>query len=382
MTKTKDPVLVCLQLSGGNDFMSTVVPYGNPLYYDYRQTVGISEQDVIKIDNDYGFHPSMGPIKNLYDRGDVAVISGIGYSNPDRSHFRSMDIWHTAEPDEISADGWLGRTIREIDPSKHNVVTGVSFGTGLPRAMYLQGTPAISVSHLEGYVLLTSLAGEDQRQALNACTRMYAPIEFDEASMIMHHIKQTGRDAMTGADILNTAPPLYSSTVEYAENPLAQSLKGIAQVHLANLGTRIFYAQIGGFDVHGGQMATQAELLSTVSTAVADFFDDLREHESAEEVIMLIFTEFGRRVKDNGNGTDHGSGGGAFLIGENVRGGMHSEYPSLDQGDLLSGDLKSNHDFRSLYSTILQQWMGVNPSPIVNGHFDQFDNLIEPLGVI
>ncbi len=129
-------------------------------------------------------------------------------------------------------------------------------------------------------------------------------------------------------------------------------------------------------------MATQSELLSTVSTAVADFFDDLREHESAEEVIMLIFTEFGRRVKDNGNGTDHGSGGGAFLIGENVRGGMQSEYPSLDQGDLLSGDLKANHDFRSLYSTILQQWMGVNPSPLVNGHFDQFDNLIEPLAVI
>ena len=246
MTKPKDPVLVCLQLSGGNDFMSTVVPYGNPLYYDYRQTVGISEQDVIKIDNDYGFHPSMGPIKNLYDRGDVAVISGIGYSNPDRSHFRSMDIWHTAEPDEISADGWLGRTIREIDPSKHNVVTGVSFGTGLPRAMYLQGTPAISVSHLEGYGLLTSLAGEDQRQALNACTRMYAPIEFDEASMIMHHIKQTVREKVKSWRMwqhlcvcalmvikYHHGPSIKESRVTVAALPIPSRLLVVRAGHLA-----------------------------------------------------------------------------------------------------------------------------------------------------
>ena len=376
---TKDPVLVCLQLSGGNDYMSTVIPYGNPLYHDFRKTVGIPDDEVLRIDGTYGFHPSMGPIKELYDRGDVAIISGIGYPEPDRSHFRSMDIWHTAEPAEISPEGWLGRTIREIDPDKENVVTGVSFGTGLPRAMYLQGTPAISVSQLEGYGLLTSLAGEEQRTALNACTRMYAPVEFDEASMIMHHIRQTGRDAMTGADILNTAPPLYSSTIEYAQNPLAQSLKGIAQVHLADVGTRIFYAQLGGFDVHGAQIATQATLWDTVSRAVADFFDDLREHAAAEEVVMLVFTEFGRRVRDNGNGTDHGSGGGAFLIGERIIGGMYSEYPSLAPEKQLSGDLQANHDFRSLYSTVLDQWVGVNPDPIVNGHFDQFDGVLRPL---
>lgn len=356
--------------------MSTVIPYGDPLYYDFRQTVNIPEDKVLPVNDSFGFHPTMSPIKTLYDKGNVAVVSGIGYSDPDRSHFRSMDIWHTAQPAEVSAEGWLGRTIREIDPDKKNVVCGVSFGTGLPRAMYLQGTPAISVSQLEGYGLLTSLAGKEQRTALNACTRMYASVEFEEQNMIMHHIRQTGRNAMAGADILNTAPPLYSSTVEYADNPLAQSLKGIAQVHLADIGTRIFYAQIGGFDVHGGQIATQNSLLETVSRAVSDFFDDLKEHDASEEVIMLIFSEFGRRIRDNGNGTDHGSGGGAFLVGEKVNGGMYSEYPSLAPENQLNGDLKANHDFRSLYSTILNQWMGINPDPIVNGHFDQFDGLV------
>lgn len=375
----KDPVLVVLQLSGGNDFMNTVVPYGDPLYYDFRKTVGIPEEALIRLDNRFGLHPSMGPIKELWDEQKVAIIAGTGYPNPDRSHFRSMDIWHTAEPKDLSSEGWLGRTIRELDPDKKNVVTGVSFGPGLPRAMYLQGTPAIAVTQLEGYGLLTSLAGEEQRQALNAFTRMYAPIEFDEASLVMDHIGQTGRDAMVAADLLKAAPPKYQSTVEYAGDPLAQSLKGIAQVHFAGLGTRVFYAEQGQFDVHGKEIETHAMLWSRVSRAVNDFFADLREHDASEEVVILMFSEFGRRVRDNGNGTDHGSGGGAFLIGDRVNGGMYGDYPSLAPEKQDSGDLRFNNDFRSLYSTALERWLGLPPDPIVNGHFDQFEEILRPL---
>ena len=190
----REPVLVVLQLSGGNDFMNTVVPYGEPLYYDYRQTVGIPESELLHIDPKLGFHPALAEIKDMWDAGNVAVINGTGYPEPDRSHFRSMDIWHTANPFEYVSEGWLGRTIRELDPEKRNVVTGVSFGPGLPRAMYLSGTPAVSVTQLEGYGLLTNLEGQDQRAALNVFTRMYAPIEFDEQQMIMDHIGQTGRE--------------------------------------------------------------------------------------------------------------------------------------------------------------------------------------------
>ena len=374
-TNNRPPVFVVLQLSGGNDFMSTVIPYNDPHYFEYRKTVGIPEDDALHIDGGYAFHPSMGSIKNLWDEGKVAIFPGTGYPSPNRSHFRSMDIWHTANPEALSSDGWLGKTIRDLDPQKENVVTGVSFGSGLPRAMYLPGTPAISVSELEGYGLLTDLAGRQQRQAIKAFTRMYAPEEFEEADVVWDHLGQTGIDALTGADMLKTAPPAYTSSVEYANDALSQSLKGIAQVHLSGIGTRIFYAQLGGFDVHGAQIQTQQTLLQNVSRSVGDFFDDLRENDGSQEVIMMIFSEFGRRIKDNGNGTDHGSGGGTLLIGDRVKGGFYDPYPSLAPEDQLDGDMHFSHDFRSIYSTVLEQWLGLNPVPIVNGAFDQFENV-------
>lgn len=374
----REPVLVVLQLSGGNDFLSTVIPYADPLYYDYRKTVGIPESRVLRLNDRLGLHPAMGPIKSLYDQGKVAIVSGIGYPQPDRSHFRSMDIWHTAEPSKFVSEGWLGRTIRELDPKKQNVLTGVSFGSGLPRAMYVPGTPATSVSQLEGYGLMTSLAGARQRQALKAFTRMYMPVEFDEAAMILNHLGQTGRDALTAVDLLKVAPARYQSQIEYASDPLAQSLKGIAQVHLAGLGTRVFYAEFGGFDVHGNEVQTQAKLWGIVSRAIADFFEDLRSHGAAEGVVMLVFSEFGRRVRDNGNGTDHGSGGGAFLIGERVNGGTYAEYPSLDPSMQLNGDLRFNLDFRVLYTTVLEDWFGLSAAPIVNGTFEMFESMLRP----
>ncbi len=373
--KTRPPVFVVLQLSGGNDFMSTVIPYNDPHYFEYRKTVGIPEDDALHIDGGYAFHPSMGPIKNLWDEGKVAIFPGTGYPSPNRSHFRSMDIWHTANPEALSSDGWLGKTIRDLDPNKENVVTGVSFGSGLPRAMYLSGTPAISVSELEGYGLLTDLAGKQQRQAIKAFTRMYAPEEFEEADVVWDHLGQTGIDALTGADMLKTAPPAYTSSIEYANDALSQSLKGIAQVHLSGIGTRVFYAQLGGFDVHGAQIQTQQTLLANVSRSVGDFFDDLRENDGSQEVIMMIFSEFGRRIKDHGNGTDHGSGGGSMLIGDRVKGGFYDPYPSLAPEDQLDGDMHFSHDFRSIYSTVLEQWLDLNPNPIVNGSFDQFENV-------
>ena len=375
----KDPVLVVLQLSGGNDFMNTVVPYSDPFYYDFRKTVGIPEENLLHINNQYGLHPALKSFKDMYDQGNLAIIAGVGYPNPDRSHFRSMDIWHTAEPTAPIPEGWLGRVIRELDPTKQNVCTGVSFGQGLPRAMYLSGVPAISIRDLESYGLLTKMSGGHKRRAINVFTRMYAPEEFEEASMVLGHIGQTGVDALTGVDMLKPVPGQYSSNVEYGSDQLSQSLRGIAQVHTANLGTRVFYAELGGFDTHGAQMGTQTELLGHVSTAVSDFFDDLREHDAAEEVVMLVFTEFGRRVKDNGNGTDHGSGGGAFLIGDRVNGGIYAEYPSLDPADQLSGDLHYNNDFRSIYSTVLDDWFGIQPEPIVNGSFERYSGMISPL---
>ena len=375
MTATKkDPVLVVLQLSGGNDALNTLVPHGDPLYYDNRPAVRVPEGQALDLDGYAGLNPNMGPLKRFYDEGKMAVIQGVGYPNPNRSHFRSMDIWHTCEPDKQGTEGWLGRAIREIDPNKENVLTGVNFGRGLPRALAAPGVPVASVGNLATYGVLTGIEADDQRvEALDIFSKMYSPTIGRSA--VVDYLSQTGMDALKGADILSTAPEMYSSTVEYGDDVVAQYMKNIAQVHLAGFGTRILYttAPYNSFDTHAGELAAHASLWTNTSNAIADFMDDLREHNASDNVTVLVFTEFGRRVHDNGSGTDHGSGGVAFVVGDNVKGGMYGEYPSLEEDKLLEGDLHYNNDFRSIYTDLLEGWMGLDAQPLVNGQFEKFN---------
>ena len=375
MTITKkDPVLVVLQLSGGNDVLNTVIPYSNPLYAENRPTVRIPENQVIPINDDLGFNPNMAPFKTLYDEGKMAIIQGIGYPNPNRSHFRSMDIWHTCEPDKIANEGWLGLTLRDLDPNQENVLTGVNFGRGLPRALVAPGIPVASVGNLETYGVLTSIEREEKRSdALDIFSRMYSPAVGRE--MVMDYLSQTGMDALQGADVLATAPAQYTSSVEYGGSSIAQYMRNIAQVHSAGLGSRILYttAPYNSFDTHASELSAHPKLWSDVSQTVSDFYDDLKEQGTSENVIMLVFTEFGRRVHDNGSGTDHGSGGAAFVIGDAVKGGLYGEYPSLEANKLLDGDLHFNNDFRGLYATIIEDWLGLDSKPIVNGSFEKLD---------
>ena len=375
MTSTKkDPVLVVLQLSGGNDILNTLVPYTNPLYYDNRPNVRIPEDQVLPINDTLGFNPNMAPLKALYDAGKVAVIQGVGYPTPNRSHFRSMDIWHTCEPEKMADEGWLGRAIRDLDLNKENVLTGVNFGRGLPKALAAPGVPVASVGSLESYGVLTTIELEEQRtQALDIFARMYSPSMG--TGPVMEYLSQTGMDAMNGADILATASAKYSSTVEYGGSSMSQYMRNIAQVHCADLGTRILYttAPYNSFDTHATQMSAHAGLCTNLSQSVGDFFDDLKEHNATENVVLLLFTEFGRRVHDNGSGTDHGAGGAAFVIGDAIKGGLYGEYPSLAEEKLMDGDLHFNNDFRGLYATLLEDWLDLDSKPIVNGSFEKFD---------
>jgi uncharacterized protein (DUF1501 family) len=384
-TTEKQPILVVLQLTGGNDALNTIVPYGDGTYYDSRRTVRIAQDQVLPIDNHFGFNPAMRAIKPFWDTGNMAIISGIGYPNPNYSHFRSMDIWYTCEPDKVATDGWLGKTVRHIDPKADNVLTAVNFGRGLPRALSLAGVPVASVAQLDNYGLLTSLSSVPLRQsALEVFSCLYddgwndqgapaaaaAPARPGEE--VLRYMGQTGLDAQKGADILRTALAKYSSTVQYPTSPVAESLKGIAQVKLAELGTRVFYTSHGSFDTHATQLPTHAKLWQEVSEGIAAFFEDLHAHDAADDVMMLVWSEFGRRVKDNGAGTDHGAGSVALILGDHVKGGMYGEYPSLKQTDLTLGNLKYNVDFRSAYATILDRWMQIEAQPIVNGSFEEF----------
>ena len=373
MTSTKkDPVLVVLQLAGGNDALNTVVPYGNPKYYDHRKTVVVPEDQVLPINDEIGFNPNMGPMKKLYDEGHMAIVQGVGYPTGSRSHFRSMDIWHTCEPQKIGDEGWLGRVVRDLDPKAENVLTAVNFGRGLPRALVAPGVPAASVGDLETYGVLTGIDDVDQRlKALDVFSKVYTPMIGQ--GEVNDYLAHTGLDALKGADILSSAPGMYSSTVEYGNDTVSQYMRNIVQTHLAGFGTRVLYttAPYNSFDTHAGQLAAHTRLWSETSRAVGDFYDDLQEHNAGQDVLLLVFTEFGRRVKDNGSGTDHGAGGHCFVIGEQVKGGLYGEYPSLDADKLDDGDLQFNTDFRSVYSTILEKWLGLDAKPIVNGEFEQ-----------
>ena len=366
----KDPVLVVLQLSGGNDYLNTVIPYSDPVYWDNRPNVKVPEDQILHLDDQVGLHPTMGPIKNMYDQGKVAIVHGVGYEDSPRSHFRSMDIWHTCEPDKLGTEGWLGRAARDMDPNKENVVSTVSFGPTLFRALTVPGVPVACVEDLDNYGLLTGITQEQQRgRILDRFQRLYSPAIG--TGPVMEYLGQTGLDSLKGADILKVAPEKYSSTVEYPNTGIAKKLRGMAQIHLAGLGTRILYCEHGSFDTHSNQLGFHDNLLKDVSQGVEAFFDDLAEHDAADNVVMFLFTEFGRRVHDNGSGTDHGAGGVCFAIGDPVKGGQYSEYPSRKPEDLQQGDLVPNMDFRGVYSTILEDWLHLDAKPIVEGSFEK-----------
>jgi len=366
-----DNTIVVVQLTGGNDFMDTIIPYTNGIYYDSRPTLSIKQDDVLPIDETLGFHPAARSLKNLFDDGKVAVIQGVGYENSSRSHFRAMDIMHTCEPDKVGTQGWLGRTIQEIDPHQENVLTGVNIGRGLPRSMALSGVPVTSIGDLDNYGLMTSVDNMKWRTAiLDNFKDIYT--QAIGTGPVSDFLGRTGNDILRSADLLKDVPSNYESTVEYAENPIAKSLRDVARIHTANMGTKVFYVQHGGYDTHADQGPNHPRLLTELTDALSDFMDDLREHNASENISILVFTEFGRRMRDNGSGTDHGAGGGSFLIGDTVKGGLYGDYPSLEPSEWQDGEnLKFNVDFRSVYATALEQWLEVDSRPMVFGSYEQ-----------
>ena len=368
VTKEKAPVIVVVQLTGGNDYFNTIIPYNDNNYYDNRRSLQVPQENMLTLDQEFAMHPAMGPMADIYRTGDMAIIHGIGYADSVRSHFRAMDIWHTAEPDKVGTEGWLGRVIRELDPKGENPVTAVNIGQGLPRALVAPNVSVASVADVETYGLLTSVEEEKVREKLlTRFSNMYGAALG--SGPVMDYLGQTGIDALNGAEILKVAPEKYESTIEYGNSQIAQNLRDVASVHKAGLGTRVFYTQQGSYDTHATQAPAFSKLWTELAAAIQDFWDDLKTSGDDENVVMFLFSEFGRRVRDNGSGTDHGAAGVSFVIGPAVKGGMYSRYPETRSEALEQGDLVPNQDFRGVYSTILENWLEVEAAPIVNGTF-------------
>jgi uncharacterized protein (DUF1501 family) len=365
-----DRVLVLVNLQGGNDGLNCVVPHGDASYYRVRPTLAIPRNDVLAINDQLGFNPQMRALKSLYDQGKIAVVQGVGYPNPDHSHFRSTEIWQTAAPDRYEHTGWLGRYLDEANLPKENLFNGVAISQVLPEALIANRVDVPAIAQLNGYGL-TSDRSVTARQTYAELVR---DNRFPFQSPYLAHIAEIEDHAQRGSEELPRLVAGYKTSAQYPATPLGRSLALAAQMIGSKVGTRVLYVAHGSFDTHINQKATQDRLLSELSDAMGAFYADLAAHGNDSRVLTMTFSEFGRRIEENASrGTDHGEASPLFLIGGGVKGGVYGSLPNLGQNNM--GNLAFSTDFRSVYATVLERWLGRPSERILAGTFPQLGAL-------
>jgi uncharacterized protein (DUF1501 family) len=364
LTAANDKVLVVIELTGGNDGLNTVVPFENDLYYKNRRTLGLPKANVHKLVDGVALHPSLEPLAELFKEGRLAVVQGVGYPEPDRSHFRSMEIWHSASIDRLApATGWLGRCVDQF-PAKpgDDALPGLAFTGTLPHACQADKHVIPVVGELEAF------AGAEQPEQKEIALRRRLSTAEGEAKGAIKYLRRQSATVYRTVDRLKASAEKYKSTVEYPGSPLGGQLKRAAQILGGDLGVRVMYASQDGYDTHSNQLEQHAALLADLSTSLAAFDKDLRGLGLADRVAVCAFSEFGRRVDENASsGTDHGAASCLFVAGAKIRGGLYGAYPRLDK--LGEGDLIFNTDFRSVYATLLDKWLGCPAAKVLGGEF-------------
>lgn len=359
-----DRTLVIINLQGGNDGLNCVVPHGDPQYYRVRPTLGIAQSDVLAIDAQLGFNPAMRSFKQLYDRGMVAVVQGVGYPNPDHSHFRSTEIWQTAAPASYEHTGWLGRYLDTAGLPPKNLFNGIALSQVLPEVLVASKTDVPAVANLRGYGLISDRNLAARRTYAQVITDRRVPF----SSPYLAHVAEIEDHAQKGSEELPKLVAGYKTDASYPATPLGRSLALAAQIVGSKLGTRVIYVQHGSFDTHVSQKATQDRLLGEFSDAIAAFYSDLAAHGNDRSVLTMTFSEFGRRIAENASqGTDHGEASPLFLIGGGVKGGLYGSNPDLSETNM--GNLRFTTDFRSVYATVLERWLGRPSVAILQGSF-------------
>jgi uncharacterized protein (DUF1501 family) len=362
-----DNVLVVVQLSGGNDGLNTIVPYKNSAYRKNRQNVAIAESDVLRIDDELGFHPSMQGCADLLEDGKLAILQGIGYPNPNRSHFESMDIWHSCRrKGSPRPEGWLGRYL-DATASRNGDAPAMHLGEEKqPLALTSQKIRVPSVASLDRF----RLDDKDNKQLRAAIGDLSS--KQRSGSDLLGFIQTSTTSALAVSERIEQASAKYESGVEYPDNKLGEKLRTVAQLIDAGLKTRVYYMALDGFDTHSQQPAAHAALLGQLSSAASAFIGDINHHGHGDRVVLMSFSEFGRRVQENASeGTDHGAAGPMLLAGNKVTPGLTGDHPSLT--DLVDGDLKFHTDFRQVYAAVLEKWLECQSKPILDGDFQPVD---------
>jgi uncharacterized protein (DUF1501 family) len=354
--------LVIVQLSGGNDGLNTIIPYTNDIYYKSRPNIAIAKNDCIKITDEFGINKNLAPLKNLYDKGYLSVINNVGYPNPIRSHFRSTDIWHTAsDSNQYLNTGWLGRY---IDIYGKKPYSGIELDDSLSLIMKGDVLKGIATKNP------TSLYNNTKTPYFKKVLDSHRDVHLSEHNL--GYLYKTMIEAKSSAKYIFETSKTYNSTLTYPNNPFGKQLKTTAQFINSRVESKVFYVSMGGFDTHVRQEKKQNKLLQTYSEAMEVFVKDLEHKDTFKDTLILTFSEFGRRVKQNAaSGTDHGAANNVFIIGKNLKKqGFYNEAPNLINLD-KNGDIKYTVDFRSIYATILDKWLEVDDATILNKSYSK-----------
>jgi uncharacterized protein (DUF1501 family) len=361
----RDTILVVIQLTGGNDGLNTVIPYKDAEYAKLRPTLKQAKDQLKKVNDDLALHPSLSGLAGLLDDHALCIVQGVGYPNPSQSHFRSMDIWQAASTAEKLGEGWIGKALKQA-PSigAFHVKAGGEGGW-----LALDGAPVRvpSITSLEDFQLkmipASSADKRDQQKVIESAVKRDAA-----KPSLLDFVQRTAANTYASAQRLQEIGNNYKPKTEYPNTGLANRLKLAAQLIDADIGARIFYVSLENFDTHANQANTHAGLLSELSGAMAAFYKDMAARGHKDRLLMMTFSEFGRRAKENGSkGTDHGSAAPMFLVGGKVKGGVVGTHPSLTQ--LEAGNLKHHTDFRHVYAAVLERWLGVASKDVISGEF-------------
>jgi uncharacterized protein (DUF1501 family) len=358
--------LVVIQLSGGNDGLNTIIPYGNDIYYQKRKTIAISQPDIIKLTEMQGLNPNLSALKEVYDQGWMGIINSVGYPNPDRSHFRSMDIWQTASgSDQFLTTGWIGRYLDSNCQTCKNPYTAIEVDDTLSLAM--KGGKMKGIAVQDPYKLYQTT----REPFFKDIVHDHGDTDLNEDNL--GYLYKTMIETYSSADYIQKTSKTYTVTGEYPATALGNQLKTVSKFINSGLETRVYYVSLSGFDTHVGQQNQQGRQLKIYGDAVAAFVKDLKQTGKLDDTLVMTFSEFGRRVEQNAsNGTDHGTANNILLFGGKLKKpGIYNNAPDLSQLD--NGDLKYQIDFRGVYATLLDKWLDVNNNLILNNNFAGLD---------
>jgi uncharacterized protein (DUF1501 family) len=368
-SKSKDTLLVVVQMTGGNDGLNTVVPFKDAEYVKLRPTLKLPTDQLKKINDEIGLHPSLDGLDGLLEDQALCVVQGVSYPNPSQSHFRSMDIWQAASFEEKLSEGWIGKALRKMPAAGSFHLAAENESAPLAVSGAPVRTP--SITSLEDFQLKTAAASKADKKEQKDIIQGAAKSESSKPSLL-DFVQRTAANTYASSERLQEIGKNYQPKVPYPNTPFANRLKLAAQLIDADLGARIFYVSIDNFDTHANQAQTHATLLQQLSAGMAAFYKDLAQRGHRERLLMMTFSEFGRRAKENGSkGTDHGSAAPMLLVGGKVKAGVIGIHPSLT--DLDMGNLKHHTDFRQVYATVLDQWLGVSSKEVLGKEFDKLE---------